>query len=239
MTRKIPLTLLIISLLGCNEFNAGNSVKSSSGLSIIENNNRLRDLSTEDLNGFEWMNKPEDFSISGSDLKIVAKKGTDFFNNPEDSSVVYSAPLLYEKMSGDFIATALVEPDFTSLWNAAALMVYVDSLNWIKFAFENSDATGKSIVTVVTRNVSDDANGPILTDADSIWLRIIRKGSIYAMHWSGDGRAFKMARLSSLPSNGIVKIGLEAQCPVGRSAEHTFRYFSLEPKTVNDLRKGE
>lgn len=201
--------------------------------------NLLAAMNSSNLNGFQWMNTPEKFEVSDGSLRVTASEGSDFFNNPEDGKRTATAPLLYREIQGDFVATAQVKPDFSSMWNAAALMVYIDSVNWVKFAFENSDATGKSIVTVVTRGNSDDANGAILDGRDSIWLRMIRKGDTYAMHWSEDGKKYKMARLSSLPYKDAVKIGMEAQSPVGKSAEHEFLLFSLEQKTVNDLRKGE
>ena len=117
-------------------------------------------------------------------------------------------------------------------------MVYRDSSTWAKLAFEHSDATGPSIVMVVTKEVSDDANGPILNEESSIWLRLIRKGDLYAMHWSKNGRDFKMARLFALPTQGAVKVGIAAQCPAGEAARHSFLYLSIDHRTVGDLRKG-
>ena len=150
-----------------------------------------------------------------------------------------TAPVLFKEMTGNFVAEALVRPDFSSTWNAVALMVHIDNDNWIKFAFENSDATGKSIVTVVTKNVSDDANGVILKSVEQVWLKLIRKGNIYSMLWSNDGKDYKMARLTSLPEADSVKIGVEAQCPVGESAMHEILHFGVVETTVEDLRKGE
>ncbi len=190
------------------------------------------------MNEFEWMNKPESHEITDGVLRITATKGTDFFNNPEDNSSTSSAPFLYREIKGDFVAKALVRPDFSSQWNAVALMVYVNENNWIKFAFENSDATGDSIVSVVTRNLSDDSNGVILKDQEQIWLKIIRKDDNFAMLWSKDGKDFKMARLTTLPEFDSVKIGIEAQSPVGESAVHEILYFDLERTRVKDMRKG-
>ncbi len=193
-------------------------------------------ITPELVAGMTWMNKPQSFAIENGALTIPADKETDFFNNPEDSSVIGTAPYLYQKVEGDFVARALVEPDFSSQWNAVALMVYIDSLNWIKFAFENSDATGPSIVTVVTKGTSDDANGVILDNESKVWLAIARKGNIYSMHWSVDGRDFKMARLTSMTDQQVVSIGVEAQCPVGPSATHRIHYFDIEKRTVENLR---
>ena len=205
---------------------------------IDQTKNDLLMLGNSDSNTFQWLNEPEEFELIENLLRIKAVKGTDFFNNPEDGSITATAPFLYQEVTGDFVATALVKPDFASVWNAGVIMVHIDSTHWIKFAFEYSDATGKSIVSVVTNEVSDDANGVILSAYDKIWLRIIRKRDIYALHWSKDGKEYKMARLSSLPSVQTVKVGIEAQCPVGEAAIHEFLYFSVENKTIKDLRKG-
>ena len=195
--------------------------------------------SMTDLEGLSWMNEPQLYSLGEGILNVVAEKGTDFFNNPEDGSVTATAPFLCREMDGNFVATAVVRPDFSSQWNAVSLMMMMDTQHWIKFAFENSDATGNSIVTVVTRDVSDDANGVVLHHTDTVWLRMIRKGDIYSMLWSLDGAEYKMARLAKMPSAGTVKIGVEAQSPVGESAAHDILHFEVEERTVADLRKGE
>ncbi|NNJ83224.1 MAG: DUF1349 domain-containing protein [Flavobacteriaceae bacterium] len=192
-----------------------------------------------DLDGLIWMNEPRSYSLADGILKVVAEKGTDYFNNPEDGSVNGTAPFLYRKIDSNFVATTLVRPDFGDQWNAVSLMMIIDEKHWIKFAFENSDATGKSIVTVVTREVSDDANGVVLNHTDTVWLRMIRKGDIYSMLWSLDGEDFKMARLAKMPKAGSVMIGVEAQCPVGEEAVHDILRFEVEERTVADLRKGE
>jgi regulation of enolase protein 1 (concanavalin A-like superfamily) len=206
-----------------------------------DNTNRLNmsKINSEDLADFEWINEPAQFEVDKGTLRIIAKKGTDFFNNPEDGSITASAPMLYQNIDGDFVATALVRPDFSSLWNAVSLMVHIDQNHWIKLAFENSDATGKSIVSVVTKNTSDDANGVMLHDHDSVWLRMIRKGDIYSLLWSVDGEDYKMARLSAMPHTTTVKVGIEAQTPVGNSTTHEIHYFDIVKTTVKDMRKGK
>ncbi|WP_435623587.1 DUF1349 domain-containing protein [Flagellimonas sp.] len=233
----IFVAVLLAALTCCTE--KEKQEKSSVTQKGFTQNNKLTTISKENLSDFQWLNKPLSFEVEDGVLKVVAEKGTDFFNNPEDKSKTLSAPLLFQAIEGDFIAKARVQPDFTSLWNAVALMVHIDNDNWIKFAFENSDATGRSIVSVVTKNLSDDANGVVLKDEDSIWLKIVRKDNIYSMLWSKNGKDFKMARLTTMKSADSVKIGIEFQSPVGDSAKHQVDYFEIEKTTVQDLRKGE
>ena len=234
--RKLALSALILICLSCN--NAENSSVSTIKTNSIENN-ILSKIAIEDLQNLKWLNEPESYTFENGTLKIEVKKGTDFFNNPEDLSKTATAPLLYQEIRGDFIAKALVRPDFNSVWNAVALMVHSNSDNWIKFAFENSDATGKSIVSVVTNNISDDANGVILNDKDQIWLKLVRKNDNYAMFWSVNDKDYKMTRLTTLKKASTVKVGIEVQSPIGENAQHQIEFFGIEKTTVKDLRKGE
>jgi regulation of enolase protein 1 (concanavalin A-like superfamily) len=226
-------------LISCQEpQTAGSNPQTPPMEQTIPADNLLAGLNGESLNGFAWLNPPREMSYLENGLTIVAPAKSDYFNNPETHEITGNAPFFYREASGDFVATTLVQPDFSDMWNAVALMVYQDSAHWIKFAFENSDATGKSIVTVVTKGVSDDANGIRLAEAETVWLRLIRKGQAFSMLWSLDGEDFKMARLTTLPVGESLKVGVEAQCPVGESARHRIDYFSLESKTVEDMRKG-
>ena len=218
--------IILVSLVSCKEKSA--QIETESLQKGTFTKSQLAELS--------WLNRPDTFRISDSILSVSVVKETDYFNNPEDSTIVATAPLLYKDVSGDFMAKALVQPDFSSQWNAVSLMVHIDDENWIKFAFENSDATGPSVVTVVTKGRSDDANGAVLNDQDQLWLAIARKGNNYAMHWSTDNEKYNMARLTSLPPRDEVKIGIEMQSPVGDNATHRILSFEILPMTVNNMR---
>ena len=190
------------------------------------------------LGALNWINQPNNITFSRGILTVQSEPKTDFFIDPETGKSSASAPVLYTEVLGDFVAVALVEPDLSNTWNAGSLMVILDDKNWIKFAFENSDATGKSIVTVVTKGVSDDANGVRLNNKNKAWLKLVRKGDIYSMHWSTDGKKYHMARLAKMPQTKIVKVGLEAQSPLDLPAKHIFHYFAISNKTVANIRSG-
>ena len=222
------LLLSLISFLGCTGENETTDRLIDSPV--------LKNMTVENLSQFSWQNDPVSFDIVDRSLSVTVGEGTDFFNNPEEGSITASAPFLNKEIQGNFVAKALVEPDFSSQWNAVALMVYLDSLHWIKFAFENSDATGPSMVSVVTRGTSDDANGAILKDQSRIWLALVRKGGLYSMHWSEDGEQYYMTRLTQLPNAETIQLGLEMQSPVGKEATHRIHFFEIENKTVENLR---
>lgn len=240
---NLSVWFLICNLMIAIAFNC--SIKQEKELPAVydtsdlnQENNLLSGINENDLQGFEWMNKPGSYKFLNNSIQISPPADSDFFNDPGSSKVTGTAPMLYKLVKGDFVATALVRPSFKDIWNACALMVYQESTYWGKLCFENSDATGPSVVTVVTKETSDDSNGPIIHDQKSIWLRIARKGDLYAMYWSLNGLDYKMARLFSMPPCDSIKIGMVAQCPAGASVIHEFNYFSIEKKSLKDLRKG-
>lgn len=132
--RIIIIMLAVLTMVSCSK----KQTHSPPDVQAFQSSNMLSNLTTEHLAGLEWLNEPSSFTIENKALTVVAEKGTDFFNNPEDGTVTSTAPLLYQQIKGDFVATALVHPDFSSMWNAVAIMVHMDSMNWIKFAFESS-----------------------------------------------------------------------------------------------------
>ncbi len=223
-----PILIISFLLQGCNH----NDTKLNAQMNMEIKYN----ITPKTVAEMHWMNQPQSFVVEDNSLKISVNKGTDFFNNPEDGTIVGSAPFLNKAVEGDFIVKSLVEPDFSSQWNAVAIMMHIDSLNWIKFAFENSDATGRGIVSVVTKSSSDDANGVTLNGEKRLWLAMVRKGNIYSMHWSIDGENFHMARLTAMTNQNVVKIGIEAQSPVGDDATHQIHFFDIQEKSIKDLR---
>ena len=42
-----------------------------------------------------------------------------------------------------------------------------------------------------------------------------------------------------MPNTERVRIGIEAQSPVGEPVTHEIKFFGIERKTVEDMRKGE
>ena len=232
------MSFAVLVISSCNQNDKKQKTKETPDKSLLPDN-LLIDMNESDLKGFQWENTPAEFTIDNGSLMVRVGKGTDYFISPEDGKATSTAPVLYRHMAGDFVAIAKVQPDLSELWSAGAIMVLVNETNWIKFGFENSDATGPSIVSVTTRELSDDANGAILNGIDEVWLKLARKGHNYGMYWSLDGENYQMARLSAMPAIDSVKVGIEAQSPVGEEAVHKFEYFSVKAETVNDIRAGE
>lgn len=184
----------------------------------------------------KWLNEAP-LEIQGQQLKITAPAKTDYFINPVTGEAVLNAPYYYEDVRGDFVLRTQVKHDFRSTFDAAALLVMENDHTWAKLCFELTDLGTKSIVSVVTHGVSDDANGPNL-DTNTVWLQMARKGDVFAMHYSLDGQKFDMVRLFKLPVSDTVKVGIVAQSPTGDGLICEFSYLMLKREALQDLRKG-
>jgi regulation of enolase protein 1 (concanavalin A-like superfamily) len=112
-----------------------------------------------------------------------------------------------------------------------------DAQCWAKLCYESTDIGTTAAVSVVTRGYSDDANGVDLT-ATHLWLQICRVGDLFGMQYALDGKNFRMVRYFTLPMPAEVKVGLVAQCPAGPGATIEFLSFSVEQRSVKDLRAG-
>jgi len=127
---------------------------------------------------------------------------------------------------------------FKDVYDAAAIMVLENERTWAKACFELTDFNTRAVVSVVTNQVSDDANGCNIEN-DFVWLQMTRLGKTFAFHYSEDGVIFYMMRVFHLPASDTVKIGLLAQAPSGSGGERHFEELTMENITVKNIRTGK
>lgn len=109
---------------------------------------------------------------------------------------------------------------------------------YAKACFEKTDFDTHAVVSVVTNQTSDDANGCNLA-GNEVWLQVARVGNSFAFHYSEDGEHFYMMRFFNLPVGKTIKAGLEAQAPQGNGGERYYKNLSIEYKTVKNIRMGK
>ena len=95
-----------------------------------------------------------------------------------------------------------------------------------------------TIVTVVTRGVSDDANGVAVATPGETWLRISRTGRVYHFHHSADGERWTLARLFTLGPIDGHRAGLSVQSPLGDGLSIRVDHVSLTADSLGDPRDG-
>ena len=151
--------------------------------------NLIASLKSDELpRGFQWLNEPESWSVAAGVLRVTPAALTDLFRPPDRGAPQDNPCLLYTSVSGDFTAVTHLRGEFVGFADAGAITVRTSPTNWAKLCMERSPIGDVSIVSVVTRGVSDDSNGELL-DTPECWLRLTRKSDVFGMHHSLDGSA--------------------------------------------------
>jgi regulation of enolase protein 1 (concanavalin A-like superfamily) len=187
-----------------------------------------------------WHNTPLQAVTTDPDqLTITAGAETDWFLDPAGSYVQRSAPVaLFVPPDENLLLSAQVTVGFGSIFDAGVLFVYRDAERWAKLCFELSPQRQPMIVAVVTRGVSDDSNAVPIT-GPSVFLRIHRRGEIFAFHYSLDQQFWVLVRYFTLGRLDTLSLGFSAQSPTGQRCTATFAQISYQPGLLADLRNGE
>jgi uncharacterized protein len=184
-----------------------------------------------------WQNQPASWQLDNQNvLTISAGPKTDWFVDPFDGTVANNAPILLFAPNSDYVFSARVAVKFATKWDAGALMLWGDDHHWAKLSSELSPDRVPTLVTVVTRGLSDDCNSKELRQ-DSVYLRIAKSGKTYVFYFSLDGREWQILRTFSLDTDIPVRIGLEAQSPAGSGAVATFSSISYDPHRIGNIYK--
>lgn len=170
-------------------------------------------------------------------MEIRAPGRSDRFHDPAGDARQADSPAYLESIGAPATLVARVSVDFVDTFDAGVLMAYETGDVWAKLCFERDPAGRPTVVSVVTRGRSDDANAYTVA-ARSVWLRVSALPRAYAFHASGDGRRWELIRYFRLGSRGRRRLGLSAQAPVGPGCTARFEEVRLVPGAVDDLRGG-
>ena len=168
---------------------------------------------------------------------IIADPGTDAFHSPDGSpGKDHLVGLRLPVFGTQWAVSACVAPEFAASFDAGALMLRTEGASWAKLAYERAPDGRTMAVSVVTRGLSDDANGPIVSEP-KLFLRACSMGKAYAFHVSTDGRHWDLIRFFALPEQ-ITLVDLIAQSPVGGGCRVVFSNFQVSDRVPSDIRDG-
>jgi len=177
-------------------------------------------------------------SITHTDTGVLLKANpkTDFICKYKEY-IKDEAAFFYIEKNGDFTIKAEVETKGNSAYDAAFLMVRETETRWIKLAVELGVDTTYNVVSVITDNWSDDANGESLA-SNKCWLRITRKGDFWGLHYSVNGNKWRFVRCFGLDLPSTVKVGFGIQAPLGDRCEGKLDFITLTDESVSNFRDG-
>lgn len=189
--------------------------------------------------GLHWEIEPASWQFDGSVASVVAAGSTDIFIDPAGTTAVLNgARALAFAPHRRWQFSAKVAADFHGAYDAGVLLLWSDDKHFAKLCFESSPQGEPMVVSVVTRDVSDDANAWVV-EGDAVWLRISEVAEeTYAFHSSRDGRRWEFVRYFALSGSEPMRYGIEVQSPTGDGCAVTFDELEFSETPLADLRDG-
>ena len=180
-----------------------------------------------------WHNQPLAWKADAASLTIVAAEHTDWFSDPAGNFTQDNAP------SALFAPPdAKVTVDFTSMYDAGVLQLRESDKLWAKLCFEYSPQHEPMIVSVVTREVSDDCNSVVI-DGHTVYLRAAVTPEAIAFHYSTNGTDWRLVRYFTLGKLQNLRVGFSAQSPTGQQCSAVFSDIRYRAGRLADYRNGE
>jgi uncharacterized protein len=179
--------------------------------------------------------------VDGDSVTLTGAPKSDLFLDPAGEGTGPDAGrFLGDPPVGDFTLRARVDVGFRATFDAAVLLVQASASAWAKLCLEYSPQGRPTVVTVVTRGLSDDANA-FEVDAASAWLRMTRSGRAWAFHASADGDYWRLVRYFTLgegEGGPGARVGFLAQSPTGAGCRAVFDGITFSAGAPADLRDG-
>jgi uncharacterized protein len=184
-----------------------------------------------------WQNTPRAWNLDARNVLTIASSAkTDWFVDPFDGTVAKTAPILLFTPGPDYVLSSKVTVKFATKWDAGALMVWGDDQHWAKLSFELSPDGKPTLVTVVTRGLSDDCNSLSLP-GDSAYLRIAKSANTYIFYFSTDGQNWQILRTFILDTQLPMRVGFESQSPAGAGTVVKFSAITYDPHRIGNIYK--
>lgn len=185
-----------------------------------------------------WENKPENFSVKGNVLVITAGEKTDMYRDPNVAYNTDNAPKLLFKPDDNFVLSACIEHSFAYKWDGGAIVLKSDSLNWIKFCFEKDYTGAKRVVSVVTKNISDDCNA-VSIRGNKVYYKIAKADNVITLYYSTNGAKWFLVRHFQFDASSGFEVGFLAQSPTGTRCQVKFSDIKYQAVKIKDPYLGE
>jgi len=185
-----------------------------------------------------WENTPVSFSTANGQLMIEAGEKTDMFRDPNVTYNTDNAPKLLFQADSNFVLTVAIHHAFASKWDGGAIVLKADGRHWIKYCFEKDYTGAKRVVSVVTKDISDDCNHAAAT-ANTIYYKMAKAGNVITLYFSTGGKSWYLVRHLVFDAHGPLRLGFLAQSPTGKSCRATFSGIHYSTKKIADPYLGE
>jgi uncharacterized protein len=234
---KNIILLLPLLILACKEKAEQKTISETpKQANVFENLSDKYLLFTEGLNG------PMGGCVELKDSKITIKAGkeTDFFIEPGSPPYEFAnAPLLLKQVDNTkpFTFSFKTTPVHIVKYDAGMAFIYIDNKNWLKFAFEADERLNKRLVTVKTKDFSDDNNHDAIK-SPSVFLKISSDTKVIGFYYSIDNKEWQLVRVFKNEYPSVIRLGIGSQSPAGKGNQSVFEDIQFTEQSVKDFRMG-
>lgn len=201
-----------------------------------------------------WINPPKEFTVGQSEVTLHTEPGTDFWQRTFYGFRNNNAPALVFDRSDNFTFSVSIECEYTTLFDQAGIVIWIDEDNWIKASLEYENEEFSRLGAVVTNSGYSDwstRNSPAVA---RIEFRVSRRGPDFLIEARTDSQweQLRIAHLGALgetttqtgitpsaelPAGPSVGVGIYACSPGDSHFEAKFRQLVFTP-TKWDMHKG-
>jgi len=185
-----------------------------------------------------WQIQPLHFTAKGNTITMVAGKKTDMFRDPNVTYNTDNAPKLLFRPADNFTLSASIEHAFANKWDGGAIVLKSDSLNWVKFCFEKDYTGARRVVSVVTKDISDDCNSVEIA-GNKVFYKIAKADNVITLYYSTNGVKWLLIRHLQFNTKPEFEVGFLAQSPTGTSCAVTFSDIIYVERKISDPYTGE
>ncbi len=178
------------------------------------------------LEDFKWTRQPANFKIAEDKIEIVTKPFTDLWQRTYYHFQNDNAPV-FQMETDEKYFSFVVKTDFRDShrrFDQCGIVMYLDSVNWLKGSVEYVNKKYQHLGSVVTNyGYSDWATTAIAASVKSIWFRLSRREDDYCIECSSDGQAFEQMRICHMhEGKDKIRFGIYACSPENSSFKAVF-----------------
>ncbi|XP_026324998.1 regulation of enolase protein 1-like [Hyposmocoma kahamanoa] len=185
------------------------------------------------LSDFKWFNAPSKWEVTNNILHLTTDNKSDFWQGTYYHYYPNSGHVFGIKLNYNFTFTVCVEANFTSLYDQAGLMIYLDEKHWLKTGIEYNDGQ-PMISSVLTNEISDWATGEFPGNPKKFYLRLTKKDDVLCVKYSTDNRTWVLLRLAPFAKPGPYLVGPMACSPTREGLEVKFSEIKIT-KVAEDI----
>ena len=154
-------------------------------------------MAKTDLKSMKWIRQPEKFSVSEEKVTITTESFTDLWQRTYYHFRNDNAPVLQTKTDEKYFSFVVKTTFDTKVrYDQSGIIMYLDSVNWIKASVEYENDKIQRLGCVVTNNgYSDWSSVDIDASIKSMWFRLSRRDDDFCVENSVDGVNFNQMRI--------------------------------------------